>query len=67
MFGGHGVLAPVLTGALPASYTEDGSRSAALAQENDKAFALLANLDEGQRHQAIIDHPVSELLLGPGA
>jgi len=66
MFGEHGVLAPVLTGALPASYTEDGSKKRALAQENDKAFAVLADLDEGQRNQAIIDHPVSELVLGPG-
>jgi len=27
---------------------------------------VLADLDEGQRNQAIIDHPVSELVLGPG-
>jgi hypothetical protein len=50
----------------PASYTEDGAKKRALAQENDKAFALLATLDEGQRNQAIIDHPVFELVLGPG-
>jgi len=66
MLGEHGVLAPVLTGALPASYAESGTNKRALAQENDKAFALLAALDDRQRMQAIIDHPVSTLLLGPG-
>ena len=46
MLGGQGVLAPVLTGALPASYTENGIQRRALAAENDQAFALLGSLDE---------------------
>ncbi len=66
ILGDRGVLAPVLTGALPANYTANGVGVRALAAENDKAFALLASLDEGQRKQAIIDHNVSELILGPG-
>ncbi|MFG1412052.1 DUF3500 domain-containing protein [Xanthobacter sp. VTT E-85241] len=64
--GDKAVLAPVLTGCLPAIYTEDGKRIRALAAENDKAFALLDSLDDAQRKQAIIDHPVSLLVLGPG-
>lgn len=66
MSGERGVLAPVLTGAQPAVYPGDGGTVRALAAENDKAFALLRSLDEGQRRQAVIGHPVSELVLGPG-
>ncbi|MCJ2049470.1 DUF3500 domain-containing protein [Methylobacterium sp. J-070] len=66
MLGEHAVLAPVLTGCLPAIYEEDGKRVRALAAENDKAFALLDTLDKQQRGWAIIGHPVSELALGPG-
>ncbi|MGX9981743.1 DUF3500 domain-containing protein [Methylobacterium fujisawaense] len=66
MLGEHGVLAPVLTGCLPAIYEENGKRVRALAAENDKAFALLASFNDAQRKWAIIDHPVSELALGPG-
>ncbi|MFF9550770.1 DUF3500 domain-containing protein [Methylobacterium fujisawaense] len=64
--GEHAVLAPVLTGCLPAIYEQDGERIRVLAAENDKAFALLDTLDDKQRRWAIIGHPVSELLLGPG-
>lgn len=66
MLGEHGVLAPILTGCLPAIYTEKGKRVRALAAENDKAFALLDMLDDEQRKQAIVDHGVSVLALGPG-
>lgn len=77
-FGGHhlalnvtlsgekAVLAPVLTGYLPAIYTENGKMVCVLADENDKAFALLDTLGDAQREQAIVDHPVSSLVLGPG-
>lgn len=77
-FGGHhlalnavimyerAVLAPVLTGCLPAVYLENGMTRRALAAENDKAFALLATFDEKQRRQMLIEHPVSQLKLGPG-
>ncbi|HEY0220506.1 MAG TPA: DUF3500 domain-containing protein [Afipia sp.] len=64
--GSRGVLAPVLTGALPANYSANGKNIRTLAAENDKAFALFASLDEGHRKQAIINHKVSELVLGPG-
>jgi Protein of unknown function (DUF3500) len=66
MIGERGVLAPVLTGAQPASYTENGRTTRALNHENDTAFDLLNSLDEEQRRQAIIEHDVSELVLGPG-
>lgn len=66
MLGEHGVLAPVLTGCLPAIYEENGKRIRALAAENDKAFALLDSFNEPQRKEAIIDHDVSTLVLGPG-
>lgn len=66
MLGEHAVLAPVLTGCLPATYTRDGKRVRALAAENDKAFALLGSLDEARRGRAIIAHRVSDLVLGPG-
>lgn len=77
-FGGHhlalniaiyrarNVLAPALTGALPASYTEGKVTKHVLGDENDKAFALLAALDNVQHQQATIRHDVSDLLLGPG-
>lgn len=66
LLGPQAVLAPVLTGCLPAIYTEGGRRVRALAAENDRAFALLASLDDGQRRDAMIDHPVTDLVLGPG-
>ena len=51
---------------LPAIYTEKGKTGPRPRRENDKAFALLDTLDDEQRKQAIIDHAVSELALGPG-
>ncbi len=66
MMGGRGVLAPVLTGCLPAIYTEDSKTVRTLASENDKAFALLASLDKEQHQQAIIEHRVTDLAQGPG-
>ena len=66
MLGEHAGLAPVLTGCLPATYTESGKTVRALAAENDKAFALLGTLTDEQRRQAIFEHSVSDLVLGPG-
>jgi hypothetical protein len=66
MLGEHGVLAPALTGCLPAIYTKNGKTIRVLADENDQAFALFGTLDDQQRTQALIDHPVSDLALGPG-
>lgn len=64
--GGQGILTPSLTAAQPALYTVDGKTIRPLGQENDKAFALLAALDDGQRQQAILNYRVTDLVLGPG-
>ena len=66
MPGEHGVLTPSLTAAQPALYTLNGKTVRPLGQENDKAFALLDALDEGQRKQAILNYRVADLVLGPG-
>lgn len=55
-----------LTGAQPAVYTSNGKTVRALAQENDKAFALLNALDANERKQAILNYEVHDLVLGPG-
>jgi len=77
-FGGHhlglnvtvvgqdGILTPSHTGAQPAKYTVDGKTVRPLGAENDKAFALINALDEGQRKQAILNYKVANLVLGPG-
>ena len=59
-------MTPTLTGAQPAVYTANGKTVRVLAQENDKAFALIDALDEGQRKQAILNFRVGDLVLGPG-
>ncbi|MGA8028256.1 MAG: DUF3500 domain-containing protein [Bryobacteraceae bacterium] len=66
MAGAHGVITPTLTGAQPAVYTSNGKTVRALAQENDKAFALLNALDTNQRKQAILNYEIRDLVLGPG-
>ena len=62
----NGVMTPTLTGAQPAVYTANGKTVRVLAQENDKAFALMDALDAGQRTQAILNFRVGDLVLGPG-
>ena len=64
--GEQGILTPSLTAAQPALYTLNGKTVRPLGQENDKAFALLAALDDGQRKQAVLDYRVGDLVLGPG-
>ena len=64
--GAQGILTPSLTAVQPALYTMGGKTVRPLGQENDKAFALLAALDEDQRKQAILNYRVSDLVLGPG-
>jgi hypothetical protein len=64
--GKQGVITPTLTGAQPAVYTSNGKTIRVLAQENDKAFALLNALDETQRKQALLNYHVNDLVLGPG-
>jgi hypothetical protein len=66
MAGGDGILTPSLTAAQPAKYTVDGKTVRPLGAENDKAFALVNALDEGQRKQAILNYKVADLVLGPG-
>ena len=77
-FGGHhlainimiagekGILTPSLTAAQPSLFTWNGKSVRPLGQENDKAFALLAALDETQQKQAILNYRVADLVLGPG-
>jgi hypothetical protein len=66
MAGRDGILTPSLTAAQPAKYTVDGKTVRPLGAENDKAFALINALDEGQRKQAILNYKVADLVLGPG-
>jgi Protein of unknown function (DUF3500) len=64
--GERGVITPTLTGAQPSVYTSNGKTVRVLAQENDKAFALLNALDETQRKQVILNYRIDDLVLGPG-
>lgn len=64
--GEQGILTPSLTAAQPALFTMEGKTVRPLGQENDKAFALLAALDETQQKQAILNYRVGDLVLGPG-
>ena len=64
--GDRGILTPSLTAAQPAMYTVNGKTVRPLGQENDKAFALLSALDDGQRKQAILSYKIADLVLGPG-
>jgi hypothetical protein len=66
MVGLDGILTPSLTAAQPAKYVVDGKTVRPLGAENDKAFALINALDEGQRKQAILNYKVADLVLGPG-
>jgi hypothetical protein len=66
MVGLDGILTPSLTAAQPAKYTVEGKTVRPLGAENDKAFALINALDEGQRKQAILNYKVADLVLGPG-
>jgi hypothetical protein len=77
-FGGHhlainltlagvqATIAPSLPAAQPATFTFEGRTVRPLARENDKAFALINALNEAQRKQAVFNHQVSDLVLGPG-
>jgi hypothetical protein len=64
--GKEGILTPSLTAAQPAKYTVEGKTVRPLGAENDKAFALVNALDEGQRKTAILTYKVADLVLGPG-
>lgn len=66
MVGSEGILTPSLTAAQPAKYVVAGKTVRPLGAENDKGFALINALDEGQRKQAILNYKVADLVLGPG-
>jgi len=66
MVGLDGILTPSLTAAQPAKYIVDGKTVRPLGAENDKAFALINALDQGQQKQAILNYKVADLVLGPG-
>jgi hypothetical protein len=66
MAGAQATLAPTLTGAQPASYTVEGRTVTPLGREVERAFALMAALDDAQRKQAIIGAQMADLVLGPG-
>ncbi len=66
MVGAEGILTPTLTAAQPAKYTLEGRTVRPLGAENDKAFALVNALDEGQRKQAVLNYKVADLVLGAG-
>jgi hypothetical protein len=64
--GRQATLAPSHTAAQPATYSFEGRTVRPLGDENDRAFALMAALDETQRKQAILGYTVADLVLGPG-
>ncbi|MET0553231.1 MAG: DUF3500 domain-containing protein [Vicinamibacteria bacterium] len=63
--GREATLAPSHTAAQPATYSFEGRTVRPLADENDRAFALMATLDAAQRSQAILPYTVADLVLGP--
>jgi hypothetical protein len=64
--GEQGTLAPSHTGAQPAVFEFEGKTVRPLGREVDKAFVLIASLDEAQRKQAILGFQMRDLALGPG-
>ena len=66
LVGEQGTLAPSHTGAQPAIFEFEGKTVRPLGRETDKAFALIASLDEAQRKQAILGFQMRDLALGPG-
>ncbi|HUR47330.1 MAG TPA: DUF3500 domain-containing protein [Candidatus Saccharimonadales bacterium] len=64
--GSQGTLAPSHTAAQPAVFELEGKTIRPLGRETDKAFALMATLDEAQRKQAILGSQMRDLVLGPG-
>jgi hypothetical protein len=59
-------LAPTLWGAQPASYESAGNTAEPLSGETTKAFAVIDALDPTQQDAAILDTPVTEIVLGAG-
>ncbi len=59
-------LAPTLWGAQPASYGAAGHTTEPLRGETTKAFTLFDALDADQQQEAVLDSPVTEIVLGAG-
>jgi hypothetical protein len=66
LVGERGTLTPSHTGAQPAIYELEGKTVRPLGREVDKAFALIAALNESQRKEAILGVQMRDLVLGPG-
>jgi uncharacterized protein DUF3500 len=64
MKGEQMTLAPTLWGAQPASYTASGATVEPLSGETGKAFAVIDALDDDQRDAAVLDSPITEIVLG---
>jgi hypothetical protein len=64
--GAKNVLTPTLTGANPASFVRDGKTIRPLADESDRALALVKALDEGQLKKATLNYRIPDVVLGPG-
>jgi hypothetical protein len=64
--GSHADITPSTIDVQPATFQDGAKTVRVLADENDKAFALVNDLDAGERQQAVLDHPVNLLALGPG-
>lgn len=63
---GDVTLAPSLTGAQPAIFTQNGGEVRPFGAEYDAAFALINLLDASQQRTAIISRDFIDLVLGPG-
>lgn len=66
LIGKASVLTPTHTGTQPDSFQRAGKTVRPLGGENDKAFKLIAALDDKQRAQAILGPKPLNLILGPG-
>ncbi len=64
--GSKNIITPSHTAAQPATYTLNGKTIRPLGQESDRAFTLIAALDDAQRKDAIIGARFRDLVLGPG-
>ena len=64
--GAEMTLAPTLWGAQPSSYEAGGTTAEPLSGEVTKAFAVIGALDAAQQQEAILDTPVTEIVLGAG-
>jgi hypothetical protein len=64
--GANQVLTPSLPAVQPATYTLNGQSIRPLGDENDKGFVLINALNAAQQKQAILNHQVNDLVLGPG-